>query len=106
MRSGSVEQQAGATRGGVGRAYIAGVVLALAMGAFTAWGQPAGRARAVLGVAGMQALPGVAIAMAPITASAPAGAWRALLFDRAFSVLWLLAAACFRAAARGAAVSG
>ncbi|MBC7991080.1 MAG: hypothetical protein H7Y19_16070 [Luteimonas sp.] len=54
----------------------------------------------MLGVAIMQALLGVAIATAPSTASTPDGVFKALLFSGIFTVLWLISAACFRAAAK------
>ena len=57
-------------------------------------------AQPVIGVAVMQVLLGVAIATAPSTASTPDGGFRALLFSGAFTVLWLVSAACFRAAAK------
>jgi hypothetical protein len=76
------------------------LIMAAATGAFSAWFQPAGMARTMLGVAIMQALLGVAIATAPSTASTPDGGFRALLFSGFFAVLWLISAACFRAAAK------
>jgi hypothetical protein len=77
------------------------LVLTAAVAAFAAWFRPAGMARAMLGVAVMQALVGIAIATAPVTASMPDGAFRALVFSGFFVVLWLISAICFRAAARG-----
>lgn len=76
------------------------LVMAAVTGGFAAWFQPGGMARTMLGVAIMQALLGVAIATAPSTASTPDGAFKALLFSGFFSVLWLIAAVCFRAAAK------
>lgn len=76
------------------------LILAAATGAFAAWFRPAGMARAMLGVAIMQALLGVAIATAPSTASTPDGASRALLFSGFFAALWLVSATCFRVAAK------
>lgn len=81
------------------------VILAAGVGAFAAWFQAAGMARTMLGVATMQALLGIAIATAPVTASVPDGPFRALLFNSAFAVFWLISAAFFRAAARGDRVS-
>jgi D-alanyl-lipoteichoic acid acyltransferase DltB (MBOAT superfamily) len=75
------------------------LVMAAVTGGFAAWFRPAGMARTMLGVAIMQALLGVAIATAPSTASTPDGGFRALLFSGFFAVLWLISAACFRAAA-------
>jgi hypothetical protein len=76
------------------------VIMAAVTGGFSAWFQPAGMARSMLGVAVMQALLGVAIATAPSTASTPDGGFKVLLFSGLFTVLWLIAAACFRAAAK------
>ena len=45
------------------------LIMAAAVGAFSAWFQPAGMARAMLGVAIMQVLLGIAIATAPLTAA-------------------------------------
>ena len=77
------------------------LVVTAAVGAFAAWFRPAGMARAMLGVAVMQALVGIAVATAPVTASVPDGSFRALVFSGVFSGLWLISAVCFRAAARG-----
>ncbi|MDB5710030.1 MAG: hypothetical protein JWL96_2100 [Sphingomonas bacterium] len=77
------------------------VIMAAGVGAFAAWFRPAGLARAMLGVAIMQALLGLAIATAPVTANVPDGASRALLFSGLFAALWLISAACFHAAAKG-----
>ena len=76
------------------------LIMAAVVGGFAAWFRPAGMARTMVGVAIMQALLGVAIATAPSTASMPDGPFKALLFSGFFSVLWLVSAACFRAAAR------
>ena len=76
------------------------LVMAAATGGFAAWFRSAGMARAMLGVAVMQALLGIAIATAPSTANTPDGASRALLFSGIFTALWLVSAACFRAAAK------
>lgn len=75
------------------------VIMAAVVGGFSAWFRPAGMARTMLGVAIMQALLGVAIATAPSTASMPGGSFRAILFSGFFAALWLISAACFRAAA-------
>jgi hypothetical protein len=77
------------------------VILAAAVGAFAAWFRPAGMARAMLGVAIMQALYGVAVATAPSTAHMPDGVFKALVSSGFFTALWLIAAACFHAAAKG-----
>lgn len=76
------------------------VILAAAVGAFAAWFQPAGMARAMSGVAIMQLLLGIAIATAPTTSSLPDGPFRALAFNGFFTGLWLVSAAFFRAAAK------
>lgn len=77
------------------------VIMAAGVGAFAAWFSAAGMARAMLGVAGMQALLGIAIATAPVTAQAPDGVFRALAFGGVFALCWLVAAGFFRVAAKG-----
>jgi hypothetical protein len=79
------------------------LILAAAVGGFSAWFQPAGMARAMLGVAIMQILLGLLIATAPTTANVPGGSLKALSFNGAFAMLWLVSAAFFRAAAKGIA---
>lgn len=76
------------------------LVMAAMVGWFSAWFRPAGMARAMLGVAIMQALLSLAIATAPSTASTPDGGARILLFGGFFTALWLASATFFRAAAR------
>jgi len=77
------------------------LIMAAAVGGFSAWFRPAGMARTMLGVAIMQVLLGVAIATAPSTASMPDGSFKALLFSGIFAALWLMSAIFFRAAAKG-----
>lgn len=77
------------------------LVLAAMVGAFAAWFRPAAMARAMLGVAIMQALLALAIATAPSSANLPDATFRTLLASGGFTVLWLISAACFWAAARG-----
>ena len=79
------------------------LVMAAGVGAFAAWFRPAGMARAMLGVAVMQALLGVLVATAPVTANLPDGVLKALLFNGFFAALWLLSACCFRSAANAPA---
>jgi hypothetical protein len=76
------------------------LVLAAAVGAFAAWFRPAGMARAMLGVAVMQGLLGIAVATATTTESTPGGSVKALLFSAFFVVLWLISAASFRLASK------
>jgi hypothetical protein len=78
------------------------LILATGTGWFAAWFQPAGMARTMVGVAAMQALLGLAIATAPLTANVPGGPFKILLFSGVFMMLWLVSAAFFHAAARGA----
>jgi hypothetical protein len=75
------------------------LILAAATGAFAAWFQAGGMARTMLGVAVMQALLAIAIATAPVVAAVPGASLKALVFGGVFSVLWLVSAGCFRAAA-------
>jgi hypothetical protein len=58
-------------------------------------------ARAILGVAIMQALLALAIATASSSANLPDATTRALLRSGVYTVLWLVSAALFRAAANG-----
>lgn len=75
------------------------VIMAAVVGAFAAWFHPRGMARAMLGTAAMQAIAGMLVATAPITAKIPGGASRALLFSSFFALLWLISANFFRHAA-------
>lgn len=68
-----------------------GLVLTAAVGAFAAGFRAAGLARAMLGVAGAQALLAVAIATAPST-EVPLGV---LMLNAFFVALWLVSAGCF-----------
>jgi hypothetical protein len=77
------------------------LIMAAGVGGFAASFRPAGMARTMAGVAIMQLMLGVAIATAPVTASIPGAVARILLFTGVFMTLWLISAACFRAAARG-----
>ena len=63
------------------------VIMAAAVGGFSAWFRPAGMARTMLGVAIMQALLGVAIATEPSIASIPEGPLKALLFSAGLAAL-------------------
>ena len=81
------------------------IVLAAGVSSFAAGFRPAGMARAMFGVAGMQALLGLATATAPVTARMPDGPTRALVFAAVFAALWLASAACFRMAARARATA-
>ena len=74
------------------------LIMAAVVGGFSAGFRAAGMARTMLGVAVMQALLAIAIATAPSTASMPDGVLKALLFGGAFTALWLISAAFFRAA--------
>ena len=76
------------------------LVMAAGVGAFAAWFRPAGMARAMLGVAVMQAVLGALTATAPVTASVADGVLNAVLFNGVFSALWLLSARCFQSAAK------
>jgi hypothetical protein len=74
------------------------LIFASAVGAFAARGEAAGMARAMLGVAAVQLLLAIAIATAPSTV----GAARVLTLCGVFGGLWLLSAALFQRASRGA----
>jgi hypothetical protein len=84
---------------GTGIGYFM-VIMAAAVGAFSAWFRPAGMARTMLGAAIMQALLGALIATAPSTASLPGGSSKVLLFSGFFTALWLISATFFRSAAK------
>ena len=84
---------------GTGAGYFM-VILAVGIGWFAAWFRPAGMARAMLGVAIMQALLGMLIATAPVTATKLDGPSNALLFNAFFTALWLISANFFRIASR------
>jgi len=79
------------------------LIMATATGSYAARFQPAGMARAMVGVSVMQAALGALSATAPITATDPDGPLKAVLFNGVFALLWLGAAALFRAAGRGRA---
>ena len=76
------------------------VIMAAMVGGFSTWFHGAGLARTMVGVAVMQALLGSLIATAPITALAPGGPSKALLFNGVFAMLWLISAAFFRIASK------
>jgi hypothetical protein len=77
------------------------LVMAALLGAFSAGFRPAGMARAMLGVAIMQALLGISIATDPSRASAAEGSLKILLFGAFFAGLWLISALFFRIASKG-----
>jgi hypothetical protein len=77
------------------------LIMAVAVGWFAAGFRPAGMARAMVGVAVMQATVGMLVATAPVTASVPGEPLRALAFSGGFAAMWLISGAFFRAAAKG-----
>lgn len=76
------------------------LIMAAAVGGFSAWFRPAGMARTMFGIAIMQALLSTAIATAPSTASIPDASFKFLLSGGFFTALWLASATFFRAAAK------
>lgn len=74
------------------------LVMAAASGSVAVWFKADGLARAMVGVAIMQILLGIAIATAPSTARIPGAVQNILSFSAVFAMLWLISAACFRAA--------
>ncbi|MCA0301573.1 MAG: hypothetical protein LCH95_04140 [Proteobacteria bacterium] len=84
---------------GTGIGYIMLVAAAIVTAASVRF-QPAGMARAMLGIAIMQLLLAALIVTAPSTATIPDGETRALLFAAFFTTLWLISAGLFRAAAK------
>lgn len=83
---------------GSGTAFFP-VIMAIAVGGFATRFRADGMARTMLGVAAMQAMLGLLTATAPVTATAPDGIFRTILFHGVATILWLVSAAFFRAAA-------
>lgn len=77
-----------------------GVVVAAAACAFVARLKPNAMARAMLATAGVQALLGLMVATAPITARDPMGAGGVAILSAVFTALWLGSAALFHRSAR------
>ena len=78
-----------------------GVVVAAAACAFVARLRPDGMARAMLATAGVQALLGLMVATAPVTARVePMGATGVLMLSGLFTALWLVSAALFHRSSR------
>jgi len=77
-----------------------GIVVTAAACAFVARLRPDGMARAMLAVAGVQALLALAVATAPSTARDPMGAAGVLALSSFFVALWLTSAALFHRSAR------
>jgi len=83
-----------------------GVVVAAAACAFVARLRPDGMARAMLATAGVQALLGLMVATAPITARVdPMGPSGVALLSGVFVALWLVSAALFHRSARAEAAA-
>lgn len=76
------------------------LIMAPVVGGFAARFRPDGMARTMLGVAVMQALFTLLIVTAPVTAQVSDGVFKAWLFGGVFTVLWLVSATLFRAAAK------
>jgi hypothetical protein len=76
------------------------VVAAACACAFTARLRADAMARAMLAVAGLQSLLGLAVATAPSTARDSMGATGVLALNGVFTALWLVSAALFRTSAR------
>ena len=78
-----------------------GVVVAAGACAFVAKLRPDGMARAMLATAGVQALLGLMVATAPITARVePMGPSGVLMLTGMFTALWLVSAGLFHMSAR------
>ena len=78
------------------------LIFGSAVGAFAARFQPDGMARAMLGTAAVQVLLAIAIATAPSTQREPGGAVGSLVLCGFFAGLWLVSAALFSKASKGA----
>jgi hypothetical protein len=76
------------------------LVMAPVMGGFAVRFRPEGMARTMMGVAVMQLVWTLAVATAPMTALVSDGVFKTWLFGGSFTLLWLVSAALFRAAAR------
>lgn len=76
------------------------LIMAPVVGGYAARFRPAGMARTMAGVAVMQVVWTLAVATAPVTALVSDGVFKTWLFGGAFTALWLVSAALFRAAAR------
>jgi len=85
-----------------------GVVVAAMACAFVAKLRPDGMARAMLATAGVQALLGLMVATAPVTARVePMGATGVLMLSGLFTALWLVSAALFHTSSQtGNAAAG
>ena len=81
------------------------LVLAPAVSAFAVRGRAEGMARAMLGVAAMQAILTALAVTAPSTANSPRGIAGVMLLSGYFAALWLGSAAAFWQAARKAEVA-
>lgn len=76
------------------------LVMAPVVGGYAARFRPEGMARTMVGVAVMQFVWTLAVATAPVTARVSDGVFKTWLFGGFFTLLWLVSAALFRAAAR------
>ena len=77
-----------------------GVVVAAGACAFVAQLRPDGMARAMLAVAGIQLLLGLAVATAPSISQDPMGATGVVMISGFFAAVWLASAAFFQRSAR------
>lgn len=85
---------------GNGLGFFAVIMAAGVAGAATRF-RPAGLARGLFGTAIMQVLIAIAVATAPSTVNLSGGVFKIMLFSGLYVALWLTAALCFLAAARG-----
>ncbi len=76
------------------------LVMAPVVGGYAVRFRPEGMARTMVGVAVMQLVWTLAVATAPMTAQVADGVLKTWLFGGGFTLLWLVSAALFRAAAR------
>lgn len=84
---------------GTGEAFFM-LILAAAVGGYTARFRPGGMARTMLGVAMMQILLTLLVVTAPVTAQVADGVFKAWLFGGGFTMLWLVSAVLFRRSAK------
>lgn len=74
------------------------IISAVGVGGFATRGRADGMARALFGVAVMQALLGMLTATAPITAAETDGVMKAIIYNGVATGFWLVSAWCFNIA--------
>ena len=75
------------------------IIMAAGVGGFACRFEPAGIARAMVGISVMQCALGMLVATAPVTANVDGGPFMAILYNGFAAALWLVSAALYRIAA-------